>query len=538
MNKIFSWRKLALIGILPLISSLSCTDSYTDYNTDKHTVTEEIMSYDNLKTGGFFAQMQRNVVIFKDGTNLSSDYQIAQGLSGDLYSGYLSPTLSSNNGKHNGSYYFITNWIQKTFASGFSDVMPAWQAIVEISKEESLPHIAALATVVKVEGMHRVADTYGPIPYVSYGSGSLKNDYDALDVVYKKFFDELDESIDVLTDFIIANPSSTVLKKYDLVYGGDATKWVKFANSLRLRLAMRIAYADPALAKIEAEKSINNVIGVMTNEGEKASLKHTSNLVYFHPLYEIAITFNKGDVRVGASMDAYMNGYNDPRLPAYFTPAVNGGGYHGVRLGIITDDWSKYFGDNVSNLNIDQGSTEIVWMNASESYFLRAEGALRGWNMGGTAKDFYEQGIRLSMLENGVGNKADTYIANSTSTPAAFVDHAENSSFNAPAPSSITIAWDESANTETKLERIITQKWISMYPNGPEGWAEYRRTGYPKLIPVVTNNSSGTVNTAIQVRRLPYPQSEYVNNISGVKVGVSKLSGLDNGGTKLWWDKK
>jgi len=77
-----------------------------------------------------------------------------------------------------------------------------------------------------------------------------------------------------------------------------------------------------------------------------------------------------------------------------------------------------------------------------------------------------------------------------------------------------------------------------MYPDGPEGWAEYRRTGYPKLIPVVTNNSQGTIDSNIQVRRIPYPQSEYNNNNTGVQVGISKLGGQDNGGTKLWWDKK
>jgi len=122
--------------------------------------------------------------------------------------------------------------------------------------------------------------------------------------------------------------------------------------------------------------------------------------------------------------------------------------------------------------------------------------------------------------------------------PIAFTDKAESSNLNAAAPSDIKIAWDETATTEKNLERIITQKWIAMYPDGPEGWAEYRRTGYPKLIPVVTNNSQGTIDSNIQVRRIPYPQSEYNNNNTGVQVGISKLGGQDNGGTKLWWDKK
>ncbi|WP_321518613.1 RagB/SusD family nutrient uptake outer membrane protein [uncultured Bacteroides sp.] len=536
VNKMFSLNKLPLLCASLIVLNTACTDSFEKCNTNQHEATEEMMSHDNLKTGAFFSQLQRNVVLFKDGTNDDGSYQVSQGLSSDLYSGYIAPTGTWYSGVHNGSYYFITNWIEKTFTSGFSGAMPAWQSIVEIANKQGLPEVSALATVVKVEAMHRVADAYGPIPYCNYGSGSLQNSYDGLDDVYKKFFNELDSAIDILTSFVKGNPSATILSKYDLIYSGNATKWVKFANTLRLRLAMRIVYANPELAKVEAEKSIANSIGVITEADDKAALQHSTNLVYHHPLHEIAYNFNAGEARMSASMDTYMNGYNDPRLPAYFKVAV-AGGYHGVRLGISTSVWAKYVGDKISNLNVDESTTKIVWITAAESYFLRAEGALRGWTMGGSAKDLYEKGISVSFEENGVKN-ASTYIADATSVPIAFTDNAEGSNLNATAPSDITIAWDVNASFEKNLERIITQKWIAIYPDGPEGWAEFRRTGYPKLLPVVTNNSNGTINSTIQVRRIPYPQSEYNNNSTGVQVGITKLGGQDNGGTKLWWDKK
>ncbi|WP_423126560.1 RagB/SusD family nutrient uptake outer membrane protein [Gaoshiqia sp. Z1-71] len=537
VNNIFSWKKLPLLFATLMLLSPACTDSFGDYNTNQHEATEEMMAHDNLKTGAFFTQMQRNVVLFKDGTNLSSDYQVAQGLTSDLYSGYIAPTGTWYSGVHNGSYYFITNWIEKTFTSGFSSVMPAWQSIVEVAAEQKLPEISALATVVKVAAMHRVADTYGPIPYLNYGSGSLQNNYDGLEDVYARFFEELDDAIEVLTNYVAGNPSSRILQKYDLVYDGDATKWVKFANTLRLRLAMRVVYANPTLAQTEAEKSITNAIGVITATNERAALQRSSNLVYYHPLYDIAYNFNEGEARMSASMDAYMNGYSDPRLPAYFKPAAVDGAFHGVRLGISTSVWTRYVGDNISNLNVNESSTAIVWMTAAESYFLRAEGALRGWSMGGTARELYENGIAVSFEENSVPGAAN-YMANDVNAPIPFTDNAEGSSFNAPAPSDITIAWNESETFERNLERIITQKWIALYPDGPEGWAEFRRTGYPKLIPVVSNNSNGTIDTNVQVRRIPFPQSEYNNNMTGVQVGVSKLGGQDTGGTKLWWDKK
>lgn len=534
INKIYTYAKSVGFYTIIGLSMIGCTDSFMEYNENKHQASEEMMSWDNLKTGAFFAQLQRNVVMFKDGINASSDYQVAQGLTSDLYSGYVAPTGTWLGGVHNGAYAFQTGWIAQMFEKPFLYAMPAWESITEIAAEQGLPEVAALATVVKVAAMHRVADTYGPIPYTDFGGGNLQVDYDSLEEVYKRFFEELDQAIDELTTYVTGNPGSSIIQaKYDYVYAGDATKWVKFANTLRLRLAMRVVYADADLARREAEKSIDNPIGVITSSGEKASLKHSSELIYYHPLWEIK-DFNSGEARMGASMDAYMNGYSDPRRARYFT-TTSTGGYSGVRLGIVTTSWGDYVGDKISSFNMDENSTEIVWMTAAESYFLRAEGALRGWSMGGTAQEFYESGITVSFEETGAGSAA-TYIA-STAAPAAYVDNAKNLHSTA-APSTIPVSWSDSDTEERKLERIITQKWIAMFPDGPEGWAEFRRTGYPKLFPVVENRSNGTVDTQIQVRRVPYPQSEYNQNATGVQSGIAKLGGLDNGGTKLWWDKK
>jgi hypothetical protein len=93
------------------------------------------------------------------------------------------------------------------------------------------------------------------------------------------------------------------------------------------------------------------------------------------------------------------------------------------------------------------------------------------------------------------------------------------------------------ASTEKKLERIITQKWIAVFPDGQEAWSEFRRTGYPKLFPVVINNSGGKIATETFIRRIPFIQFEYATNIAGVNRALLSLNGPDNGGTRLWWDK-
>lgn len=100
-----------------------------------------------------------------------------------------------------------------------------------------------------------------------------------------------------------------------------------------------------------------------------------------------------------------------------------------------------------------------------------------------------------------------------------------------------TDAYHGDAQTEQKLERIITQKYLAIFPDGQEAWSEYRRTGYPKLFTVDHNASNGAVNTNLQIRRLRFPASEYSNNNANVQAAVGLLGGPDNGGTKLWWDK-
>lgn len=238
---------------------------------------------------------------------------------------------------------------------------------------------------------------------------------------------------------------------------------------------------------------------------------------------------------MGATIDAYMNGYADPRLPAYFKTCEDSK-YHGVRSGLSTMLKADYAGLSVPNVAKD---TPVVWFLASEAAFLRAEGAMLGWEMGGDDESFYKAGIELSFLEHGLTAAAAAAYAQSTAEPQAFEDaSAASTKYNASKPSSVTPKWNAGAGDEEKLERIITQKWIAMFPNGQEAWSEFRRTGYPKVIPIVNNLSGGKVDTNVQVRRMTFPRSEYSNNAAGVAAATALLGGADTGGTKLWWDKK
>jgi hypothetical protein len=533
-----SKMQLSLIAML-LVVAVGCTKKFKEYNTNPNNATDEMMQYDNLSTGVFFSQMEQNIFPVAQQPAFGDEmYQVVQNLAGDVYSGYMGASNNWFGGANNTTYALIPSWYGQAFNRAFLSVMPAWLAIKKKTTGVSTAqHIYALAQIIKVECIHRTTDMYGPLPYFQFGNGGLTTNYDSQQDIYYSFFTDLDSAINTLSTYVQNYPGLKPLASYDLIYGGDYVRWIKFANSLKLRLAMRLAYADPVKAKQYAEAAVNNSYGVFTSNDDNTILKSGLGVQIHNPLQ--IICFNFDDVRMGANMESFLKGYSDPRLPFMFNKAVADNQYHGIRNGITISNKALYT-TPFSTLNVAP-ETPIRWISAAEMYFLRAEGAARGWNMGGTIQGLYNTGVQTSFDQWGAGSSAN-YVADSVSKAAAYVDPSSSSN-NVNAGSSlstITIKMRNAdlANIETVFEKILTQKWIAMYPDGQEAWTEFRRMRYPKVFPVVLNNSAGLITSATQIRRLPFPQTEYQSNGAGVSTGVSVLGGPDNGATKLWWDKK
>jgi hypothetical protein len=527
MKKIYKKNSILWAGILGLFIISSCTKEFKNFNTNPSAVTAEQAAGDFQYIGGYLPDMQENIF-----SPVDYIYQIQQNLNADMFSGYM---MSADNGfgPNNTNYFMRYDWNAQQFDLGNQHIMHDWAQVKAKARPQD-QHFVAMALIFKVEGMDRVTDMYGPIPYSKYGSNAFFVPYDSQQAIYTRFFSELDTAVNTLTAYVKANPGIKPFQPYDLVYGGDYKQWIKFANTLRLRLAMRIVYADAATAQAQAEKAVADPNGLLSVVADDAYLNMVNGLTYQNPLWNITNAY--GDVSMSAVMKSITEGYSDTREAAYFLPSAYDGKFEGIRQGqnITTSAYSGF-----SLLNV-QATTPMEIMAASESYFLRAEGALRGWNMGsGTAQTFYEQGITLSFQEKGVAMPAG-YLTNATSTANPYVDPT-NATNNVPAGSpylnNITIAWNSGASFEQNLQRIITQKWLAIYPDGEEAWSDFRRTGYPKLFPVVVNNSGGTISTTAFVKRIPFAADELQNNPKGVATGVTALGGPDNGGTKLWWDK-
>lgn len=509
----------------------SCTDSFDTWNIDPNGVTDEEMDHDNLRTGAFFTQMQRGVFIV--GNESGGTYQICQMLTGDIFASYFAnvkPSYEGVGSQHHDHYSMASHWYDMPFNRAYTDVMQPWLEICKASDESSVDR--ALATVVKVLAMHRISDKYGPIPYSKFGTG-IAVAYDSQKDVYDQFFTELDNAIDVLQNYQSSN-GKPYMQKYDFIYSGNVAKWLKLANTLRLRLAMRISYVDETKARTEAQKALDAPCGLMASADDDASLHQSANFSFNNPIYEVERSFN--DLRMSATMDCYLRGYNDPRLNAYFLPAEGTGEYHGVRNGLTSRVDSYIPVSSAANFNPD---SDMPWMHAAEAYFLQAEAKLRLGLGSREVKDLYEDGIRTSFASAGVSG-ADNYISNSEALPlTAWTDPVTNRDTNVGSMlSKLSVAWDDNASQNTKLERIMLQKWIALYPDGMEAWSEMRRTGYPGWVRISTYSYASGVGANQMISRIQFPSTEFSNNTANVQEAVTMLGGQDNAGTRLWWDVK
>lgn len=516
MKKINLYKTIVCAAVL-LINLSSC--NFEDINAPKYSASEDDLKGDNYNLGAFFPQMED--IAFPAQEN---NYQMNENLIGDVYGRFMMTTKSAWNSKTFAVYKATSGWYDYPFSSTMTAVYTAWNEIKKLTNGEGVNF--AWAQILRVAAMQRLTDMYGPLPYSQVSSGNIKVAYDSQENVYKNMLTDLNNAIDVLTTFVAANPNSKPMANYDGIYAGDFKKWVKFANSLKLRMALRIRFAAPELAQKSAEEAVNHIIGVIIGNEDNPAYYYTKG----NPITVMWDAYR--DTRACADLTSYMIGYNDPRLSKYFqvSSEINGKtGYFGLRSGIATE--SEAWACNYSAPNIYK-SDPLYWMMASEISFCRAEGALIGWNMGGTAQSFYETGIKQSFdLWGASGYEA--YIADATSQPADYVD--PNGKGSTTALSTMTIKWNDGDSQEKKLERIITQKWLALYPIGQEAWSEYRRTGYPKFFAVAQNTEYSNLVVA---NRIPFPYSEYENNHDNITAAVSLLGGIDNYATKMWWDKK
>jgi hypothetical protein len=506
----------------------ACTGEFSDINASG-TPTREEATGDYFNIGVHLQSLQTNVIL----CSTTNAYQHNENLTGQPYARYLTITKDAWNTNNYCVFNAPINWLNNLFNDQMTRVYSSWFELRKILEAEGmLEHYSwAWAELLRVAAVHRTTDMYGPLPYseIKKNTGTMYVPYDTQEEVYAGLFEDLNHAIGILTNYVQSSgaSASSALKAYDIVYNGDFTKWVKFANSLKLRMAMRISYVDPVKAKTYALEALSHPMGVITSNEDNAYISNGNN-----PLYVMQGAY--ADTRAAAELMTYLKGYKDPRLAKYFMPVTGTNEYKGMRVGIAipSHGWAT------SNFSVPRvGENDpLLWMCAAEVAFLKAEAAAYWEWIPGSAEDLYNEGIRLSFAQWGAGDAAN-YISNDTDKPDDYTDDMANS---ASAVSAITVQWDDNASKEVKQERILTQKWIALYPLGLEGWSEQRRTGYPRFFPIpVIHNMDQTLKKH-GASRIPYGPSEAQNNAANYQDAVSNkgLGGRDEYGVRLWWDVK
>ncbi|GAA4791402.1 SusD/RagB family nutrient-binding outer membrane lipoprotein [Olivibacter ginsenosidimutans] len=512
--------KVVFKYILLLGFFASCTKDFEEMNTDPNKITtvgEREMPF-------MFAKAQSAAAMDR------GFYQTVQNLGADLYAQYYASSVTSFQADR---YVLTPDWLTRFWTVVYVNTAPQLRTIMDNADPASGEY--ALASIWWVYAFHRLTDHFGPIPYVNAAQPVESIAYDAPNLIYDDFFKRLDEAV---THLKALGDNATVFEGYDLMYDGKVDQWIRFANTLRLRLALRISAIDPTKAQQEAEAAV--AAGVFTTNTDNASLIKSLEGNDANGLAQVAAW---NEFAMSSTIASYLKGYKDPRLAQYFQPDVTNGQYHSLRNGLPPSALNNPGNTSAQNSNV--GTSWVTWdknsntwspnlereqpiMNAAEAFFLRAEGALNGWNMGGTAQELYEAGIRMSLQQWGSNESAVTTYLTSAVVPTAPGD-VSNSAAVADTP----VPW--ASDEATERAQIGTQKWLAVFPDGMEAWAEYRRTGYPILYPLVqSDNTDLPVGTFI--KRLPYPISEATSNAAELEKGKTLLGGPDNAATRVWWD--
>ena len=377
------WQSVLLS--LALFGLAACTGDFEDINRNPNQVTDDQMDALNYKTGTKFKALQSLVIPVQEHM-----YQFNESLSGGPFGGYIGATVDTWQTKFE-TYNPSADWRKWPFANVITETYTPYKGIVNGTEDEVA---IAFARLLRVAIMHRVTDSYGPIPYSKLESNeSVYVEYDSQEAVYTKMFEELDEAIEILGRNTTL--PAEAWSRYDGVYYGNIAQWLKYANSLKLRMAMRLSYVKSDVARAKAAEAIAG--GVIEANADNAAMHAAEN--------RTTLIYNDwGDHRVGADILCYMNGYKDPRMEKMFL-ANDVGDYVGIRIGIDVTSKSQAV-SKYSNM-IVASDTPYLWFNAAEATFLRAEYELR-WGSEETARSLYEAAVRLSFEERGASG-ADAY---------------------------------------------------------------------------------------------------------------------------------
>ncbi|MEA3495464.1 MAG: SusD/RagB family nutrient-binding outer membrane lipoprotein [Bacteroidota bacterium] len=487
MKKFLKNKIVLLLGIIFIVGA--CTKDFEEINTDPNNVTDAPAT--NV--------LAFSLRYFTD--NFYDDWMDMNNF--ESYVGHLGKIQYVDESRYefresvvNNSWYYLYRVLKNL------DIVEK-KAIAAENK-----NLQAVAMTMKAFVFQIGTDTWKAIPYseaLQGDEGITNPKYDAQADIYTDLIAKLKEANDLFNAATIGE-----IGEGDLLYGGDAAAWQMFCNSLRLRIAIRISNKDATTAQgifqtIFSDPTNNPIMG---SNADNAQFKWEGSAPYKEPWAENNIDDARDDHGMGQPLIDILVQYKDPRLPVIAKDAFPDSSaviYRGVVPGATEGSFAM---DTISRIgDYYRGTADgySFYLRYPEVQFLIAEAALNGWNVGGiAAKDAYEAGVTASLEEHGVGAAAATYLAEPD------------------------VLWDGSA------DKIYMQKWISLFKQGHEAWAEVRRTDVPLNVEA-PGSPYGTHDRS--PFRYPYPTDEF--NLNGKSINAVATGIVDHfWGQQMWWDTR
>jgi hypothetical protein len=498
---------LALICLLP-----ACTGDFDEINVSPTAVQQDRINENLLFT---------RALVY--GALRYTEFQRAQHLYTNQYVQYYATSVDRF---ETDRYITRNDWLTAYWNAAYSDFGMQCQQVIEITERDpNKVNKTAMARIWKVFIMHRITDLWGDVPYSEAFTGNITPRYDRQADIYAHMLNELKEAVASFdpTKSLGFGPS-------DVMYQSNINRWIAFANSLRLRLAMRISNANASLAQTHVAEVLADGRLISSN-AESAVMRYGRDFGNADEnIQPMGIIRSFNEYRASRTLVEFLADNNDPRLAIYLAPNQEGE-FVGLQNGLNPEE--------INQLNPDDYSRESTLISSlfapsglliyPEVLFLKAEAALKGWG-DGSAQEYYEQGIRASIqywiaVDQNLRTRMSAQdVAN---LPVFSVGEAEITAYlQEPA-----IAFDAG----NALRQIITQKWLANINQGFEGYADYRRTGFPVLNAIPNTDGLSETGSSAVPRRLRYPADEQALNRARYDQAVS-AQGPDVPTTRMWWD--
>lgn len=464
------------ILIFSLLLTVSCDNGFTELNKDPNNPVT--VPSDLLLPGVVRAAQNTSYSTFVGGDM------------GACWSQQFAKVQYNDEARYIPRQSVITS-VWRTF---YSVVIADAKSMYNLAVTEDNSNMQAVALTLQAYGYAYLTDVFGNIPF----SEAIKTDEGIITPKYDNQEDVYTGILSMLDDALSKYGSGTINSTNDILYGGNAALWKKFAGSLKFRVLMRASGKMDVSSDLQALINSGNLF---TSNAEEAKLVYLSADPSANPLYESIVFGTRGEWKINSAIVDRLSADNDPRLPIYAAKNEDGE-YRGKPSGIKDLPSDDYNYTNVSALGAFYLRPELpgYFMSYAQLEFLKAEAITKGY-ISGDANAEYLAGIQASLDFNEVpGTDASAFLSEKAL----------------------------SGTSSQALEQIATQEWIALFSQGVESWNEWRRTGFPALTPALEADLSEIPS------RYNYPTIEVSLNKTNYDAAVA-AQGADNLTTKLWW---